>query len=139
MRNAIAILAAATLLSATVTGYRPAAAAAPQAGYAGWTRSSVTGCPNIMWRLARHDDGTVTGIVYYADMSGVSNATGRAAGGTFEFTLAPSMGNGPAGSVSGTRTSAGRVRARLTGTGCANATFDSKPIQDLNTFSGGTG
>jgi hypothetical protein len=41
------------------------------------TKASVAGCPNIGWRLARHDDGTITGISYYADASGARSATPR--------------------------------------------------------------
>lgn len=130
------ILATATMPFATITDYCPATAAAPQAGYVGWTKPSVVGWPNLM---ARHDDGTVTGIVCYADLSGVSNASGRAESGTFEFTITPSIGNGPVGTVTRPGNSYGRMRARLTGTSCANAAFDSKPIQDSNTFPGGTG
>jgi hypothetical protein len=68
------------------------------AGYTGEAPSSVAGCPYLIWRLARHDNGEVTGIFYYSDMSGVSNVTGTVdQAGQFHLTLTSSMGNGPVG------------------------------------------
>jgi hypothetical protein len=87
--------------SRTVVG-KPATADTPTAGYVGWTYSSVSGCPYIEWKLARHSDGSVTGIVYYSDMSGVSTANGTVGGGHFQLALTSSMGNGPVGTVTGT-------------------------------------
>ena len=53
-----------------------AQAVSPQPGFVGMTKASVAGCPNIGWRLARHADGTVTGLSYYADASGASSVNG---------------------------------------------------------------
>ena len=59
---------------------RPGVAApppmAPVAGITGFAPSKVAGCPNINWRLARHPDGKITGIFWYSDMSGTSEAVG---------------------------------------------------------------
>jgi hypothetical protein len=61
------------------------------AGFVGWQYSSVAGCPYMQWKLARHSNGQITGIVYYSDMSGVSSQAGH-----FQITLTSEMGSGRA-------------------------------------------
>jgi hypothetical protein len=94
---------------------------APVAGIVGFAPSSVAGCPNINWRLARHADGKITGIFWYSDMSGTSEARGSEdATGKFEIKITSAIGQGPVGTVTGTRSKEGKVVADLTGEGCAN-------------------
>jgi hypothetical protein len=133
------VLGLATLLGLTATSVGPAVAQGPAPNYQGRVASSVAGCPQIVWRLSRDPNGAVHGMVWYDDLSGASAATGTATAaggpGQFRITLTPRMGHGPSGQIYGTRSSDGRINARMTGAGCANATFQSAPVA----FFGGTG
>jgi hypothetical protein len=129
------VLSLATLLGLTVTSLDPAVAQGPAPLYQGRAASSVGGCPQIVWRLSRGADGSVRGMVWYDDLSGASAASGHAASGRFHINLTSSMGNGPVGAIDGTRSPDGTIDARMTGTGCANMTFKSAPVQ----YWGGTG
>lgn len=120
---------------------RPAAAAQPQ-GFSGHAQSSVAGCPYLAWRLALAANGDITGIAYYSDLSGVSMVKGKGDGhGHFDLTLTSSMGNGPVGTVTGTRSSRGGIVANMTGQGCANMHLTMAPVTDINhwTNAGGGG
>jgi hypothetical protein len=110
----------------------PATAATPQ-GFTGHAQSSVAGCPYLAWRLALASDGNITGIAYYSDLSGVSMVKGKGDGaGHFNLVLTPSMGNGPTGTVNGTRSADGTVVADLAGEGCANMHLAMQPLTDIN-------
>lgn len=110
-----------TATIATLTFYTAASA---QRGYAphfaGMTGSSVANCPNIAWRIGGDSAGALHGIMWYSDMSGLSEATGSINGKNVRLTLKSVMGNGPVGTVTGV---VGQG-ATLTGTGCANASFN---------------
>ena len=135
MSRVTAIVTALGLLAAGAVIGKPAAAAVPVAGYVGWAYSSVSGCPYLEWKLARHPDGTITGVVNYSDMSGVSMANGTIdQAGHFQVTLTSSMGNGPVGTVTGTKSANGTVKATLTGQGCANFHMDVNPVADINQY-----
>lgn len=109
-----------------------------QPGFVGVTKAAVAGCPNIGWRLARHDDGTVTGISYYADASGVSSVNGTySKDGGFEFQVASTMGKGPNGTVVGQRGPDGGLVADLKGEGCANSHLTIQGIPNLANSTGG--
>lgn len=112
---------------------RPAVAAgAPSAGYAGASNSTVAGCPAILWRLVTHEDGTITGIVYYSDLSGVSTASGNFdSSGKFHIQLTSSMGNGPVGTATGEKLKNRKGSVTLTGEGCANMHMTLNPITDM--------
>jgi hypothetical protein len=116
----------------------PAVAAPPQVGYVGRAVSNVDSCPYILWRLAKHDDGKITGIVYYSDLSGASAANGTVVSGNFQIAVRPVLGNGPAGTIDGTRLPDGAMQARMTGSGCANASWAWKPV-NLNIYGMGGG
>jgi len=131
---ALGLLTLGTFVSA------PATAAPPVPGYVGEASSSVAGCPFILWRLARHENGEVTGIVYYSDLSGLSMAKGMMdKAGKFHLDLSSSMGNGPTGTVDGTRSSNGRVIAVMKGEGCANMRLNIRPSINLNAPSASKG
>lgn len=133
-------LTAAACLLAGVMNPAPAPAAAPVAGYTGTARSSVAGCPYLVWRLAKHPGGKVTGIAYYSDLSGLSMVDGSVdPEGHFTLNLKSDMGKGPVGTVTGTRKSDGSVTAQMVGEGCANMTLNIKPVQDMNFWHGGEG
>jgi hypothetical protein len=134
MSRSATIITVLGLIAGGVVAGKPAAAATPVAGYIGSAPSSVAGCPYIEWKLARHSNGEVTGIVYYSDMSGVSMANGTAQGGQFQITLTSSMGNGPVGTVTGSRSSNGAITATLKGQGCANMHMSVNPVADLNQY-----
>ena len=93
--------------------------------------SSVAGCPAIAWRLVRDPSGNVRGLAWFTDMSGASEVKGTMGdSGQFSLTLTSSMGNGPVGTVTGSRNpSSGAASARLTGQGCANMAMNLRPVQ----------
>lgn len=119
-------------LIATAVSYTTAnAQMAYNPRYAGMVGSSVAGCPNIAWRIGQNPStGALHGVLWYTDMSGMSQADGSMSGKNFNLSLKSIMGNGPVGTVTGV---AGQG-ATLTGAGCANAHF--KPVV-LNSY--GTG
>jgi hypothetical protein len=102
----------------------PTAAASPAppvAGMVGFAPSTVAGCPYIEWRLARHADGKITGIFWYSDLSGTSEAAGSEdSTGRFHIQVTSAVGKGPVGVVDGTRSPQGKVVAAMKGEGCAN-------------------
>lgn len=129
-RTSIGLLAAG-LLGLGLVAAGPSYAAAPT-GFYGNTPSSVSGCPSIVWRLA-NTNGQVHGMAYYSDLSGLSNVSGTMeSDGHFNLSLTKtSIGNGPVGTVTGTRSADGEIVATLTGEGCANNKVDIKPTKDV--------
>ena len=122
-----------SLLATGAVVKKPAVAAPPVAGYTGQMQSSMAGCPYLVWRLARHDNGEVTGIFHYSDMSGVSRATGTISPeGQFLLTLIPLTGKGPVATVTGTKSIDGTIIATMNGQGCANMLLQFDPAADLN-------
>lgn len=111
-------------------------AAPAERGFSGSTRSSVAGCPYIIWRLVRDANGKIHGIAYFSDLSGISSVKGtRDAEGNFELNVTPtSMGSGPSGHVTGHAGKDGGIVAKLVGDGCANATVDIPALEDLNKY-----
>jgi hypothetical protein len=102
------------------------------AGIVGHHASAVAGCPDVEWRLARHPDGQITGIFWYSDLSGTSQAVGQIdASGRFHTTLTSAMGQGPVGKLDGMRSSNGKIVADLVGQGCANYHLEMNPVADL--------
>ena len=136
----IAIVLSLGALALTPVLSRSAAAqvVSPQPGFVGMTKASAAGCPNIGWRLARHDDGTITGISYYADASGVSSVKGTYdQAGKFDLQVASTMGKGPDGTVVGQRNPDGGLVADLKGEGCANSHLTIQGIPNLGDSTGG--
>lgn len=132
-RIATGALAALSALVVGLPGGRPAAAAQPMTGYVGQSASSVAGCPFLIWRLVKHDDGAITGIVYYSDLSGLSMAKGNITkSGQFQLQLTSALGEGPVGTVQGTRPKSGKATATMTGAGCANMVMQLSPVDNLN-------
>lgn len=136
MSRTFAMLTAASIAAANLAGI--AAAAPPPkvlAGLVGSAPSSVAGCPYVAWRLAVHPDGKVTGLAYYADLSGVSSVTGNMnAAGKFQLQLVSEMGNGPTGTVTGHKRSDGAGDATLKGPGCANMHLIMKPVSNIEAY-----
>jgi hypothetical protein len=141
MSKVVQLLAASAIALGTVASY-PAVAAAPPpvAGISGWAQSSVAGCPYIIWRLARHPDGKVTGIISYSDLSGQSTAVGNITqSGLFHIVLKSAIGEGPSGVIDGQRSN-GEVVADLKGPGCANFhVARMAEVPDINQVIGGGG
>lgn len=95
----------------------------------------MAGCPYVIWRLVRHNDGQITGIAYYSDLAGLSMVSGRFNhAGQFELKTTSATGSGPVGSVVGTRSEDGSITAQMTGEGCANVNFHMKPTANLNEY-----
>ncbi|MGH7869698.1 MAG: hypothetical protein ACREP9_19240 [Candidatus Dormibacteraceae bacterium] len=132
----IRIAASALVLGSLVAGIlvdQSMAASPPTAGYVGQGASSVAGCPYLIWRLTKHADGAVTGIVYYSDLSGVSMAKGNVGkSGQFHIELTSEMGEGPVGTVDGLRPPNGKATATMKGPGCANMEIRLTPVDNLN-------
>jgi len=135
-RTSVGFLAAG-LLGLGVIAAGPAYAQQPQ-GFVGNTASSVAGCPSIVWRLA-NTNGHIHGMAYYSDLSGLSQVDGTMQpDGSFTLTLTKtSIGSGPVGTVTGTRTAAGEISAKLVGEGCANNMVDIKPMMNLGSVANG--
>ncbi len=126
-------LVAAGMIGLGVVAAQPASAQTP--GFVGNTASSVPGCPYISWRLANHN-GQINGYAQYSDLTGISTVTGTMqSDGSFTLTLTKAIGNGPVGTVTGTRSPNGRIKATLTGEGCANNMVDIPPVRDMNNMS----
>jgi hypothetical protein len=141
MRTKIWIALAALSSFATGAAYKSSTAApAGTRGFDGSAHSSVPGCPDLVWRLVR-TGGNVTGITFYSDLSGLSMVKGTVNnGGQFHLVLTPSMGDGPSGTVNGTRSRNGALEATMTGQGCANMHLTMRPVTDVNhwtNFGGG--
>ena len=135
-RTSVGLLAAG-LLGLGVIAAGPAYAQSA-AGFIGNTASSVAGCPSIVWRLA-NSNGQIHGMAYYSDLSGTSYVTGTMQpDGSFTLNVEKtSIGNGPVGTVTGTRSSNGTIMATLKGEGCANNTVDIKPRTSLSSVANG--
>lgn len=133
-------VAGVSMLAIGFAGQSSTAAPPAVAGYNGSAHSSVAGCPDIVWRLARNG-ADVSGMAFYANMSGASNVKGTVnPQGQFELNLTSMMGNGPVGTVAGQRNRNGTTTATLTGQGCANAHIVMHPVTDINhwtNFGGG--
>lgn len=135
MNRVATFVSAVSLLTAGAVVGRPAAAAPPVADYTGQVESSVAGCPNIEWRLARHDNNEMTGVFYYSDMTGTSQATGTMdQAGHFQLTLTSINGQGPVASVNGTKYPNGSVAVTMSGKGCANAKLEFNPVNYYRTW-----
>jgi hypothetical protein len=136
-RTTRSLFTATALASSIIAGQPAVAAPPPVAGFIGEAASSVPGCPSLLWRLARHPDGTVTGMTYYSDLSGISMVNGSVdQAGDFHLKLTSGMGNGPVGEVTGHRSANGKVDATLKGEGCANNHVVMNPV---STFAGAVG
>lgn len=137
----VVTLAAASLFSAGVMAPTPARAQSAAPGFTGEAASSVAGCPYIAWRLARDPSGAIHGIAYYSDLSGTSEVSGSINdAGRFHLVLTKTtLGNGPVGTVDGTKSANGALEARMTGEGCANMTLRIRPVRNLNDLVNETG
>jgi hypothetical protein len=139
LTRSVALIALGSLATAAFSQISTAAPTGTRA-FNGTGHSSVPGCPDLAWRLVRKG-GDVTGVTFYADLSGVSMVKGTVNdAGQFRLVLTPSMGEGPSGTVTGVRTRNGTVVADMKGTGCANMHISMKPSTDIShwtNFGGG--
>jgi hypothetical protein len=120
---------------ALATGFGPPVhAQGAVAGYVGEAASLVAGCPWLGWRLARTDNGVVTGMAYYSDASGISAVTGTmgTTPDSIHLVLRSIQGKGPEGTVAVTKSSDGKPVIKLTGEGCANTEVPIRPLPNLN-------
>lgn len=134
MSRTVTICCALGLLAAGgFAGWPSAAAAPPIAGYIGQTASSVAGCPFLLWRLAKHANGSITGLVYYSDLGGISMAKGNInQSGQFHIELTSALGDGPVATIEGKKPGYGKATAVMKGAGCANAELKMSPVDNLN-------
>lgn len=134
MFRSISIFSAVSLLTiGSLVGQSVQAASTPIAGYVGENPSSVPNCPYLVWRLAKHADGTITGIVFYSDLSGLSLAKGNIdQKGQFHFELTSALGEGPVATVDGMTKGRGKTAAKMNGAGCANSEVKLTPVNNLN-------
>jgi hypothetical protein len=66
-------------------------------------------------------DSNLSGVVFYADGSGVSTVKGTTDGKKFSYTLTPVSGHGPTGEVVGTVSADGMIMSHNVGTSCGFA------------------
>ncbi len=134
IKTSVALVAAGLIGLGTIAALP--AQAAPEPGFVGNTASSVAGCPFISWRLA-NNNGQIRGWAEYSDLSGLSYVTGSMdSSGNFTLTLTKTaIGSGPVGTVTGMRSSNGRITATLKGEGCANNVVNIPPVRDMNNMS----
>ena len=91
--------------------------------------------PGAWHGTARHDNGSVTGIAYYNDLSGISMITGTIdQNGNFHLKLTAQVGDGPTGDVVGQKRTGGVTQATLTGPGCANMHLDMRPVDNMAVY-----
>jgi hypothetical protein len=137
----VTLLATGALALGAVATLPAVAAPPPVAGITGFAMSEVPGCPYVQWRLARHDDGRITGRFWYSDLSGTSTAVGNIdQSGRFHTVLTSAIGKGPVGVVDGVRSPDGKVVADLKGQGCANYhSMSMAPSADINVGGEGGG
>jgi len=134
----VMLLSLSALALTPVVSRSAAAQLVAQPGFVAITKASDAGCPNIGWRLARHSDGTITGIAYYSDASGASQVTGTVdSAGTSTLQLVSSMGKGPVGTVTGQRSPNGALTADLKGEGCANQHISIPGVPNIGDTGGG--
>jgi hypothetical protein len=127
---------AAGLIGLGVIVAQPAGAQAVTAtpGFVGNAPSSVPGCPFISWRLA-NENGSIHGFAEYSNLSGISTVTGMMdSDGKFTLDLRSVIGDGPVGTVTGTRMSDGSIDATLVGQGCANNTVHIAAVSNMNSM-----
>jgi putative peptidoglycan binding protein len=112
----------------------PILTAVPPESFAGAAPPARLGCPSLLWRMASIPDGTVYGLAYYDDLSGLSTIAGRVnAEGQFDVALNRSeIGEGPLGIVHATRAALGQMTVVVAGEGCAAATLILHPTTNLN-------
>jgi hypothetical protein len=135
MKFSVGLVAAGLMGLGIVAAQSAVVASSPEPGFVGNTASSVAGCPFISWRLA-NSNGSIHGTAEYSDLSGISFVTGTMdSDGHFTLQLKSVIGNGPVGTVTGTRSSSGRIMATLTGEGCANNMVNIAPVRDMNNMS----
>jgi hypothetical protein len=62
--------------------------------------------------------GSLSGVVFFKDGSGVSSVAGSTDGKTLSWKMAAISGNGPTGNVTGDISPQGALKAHLVGTNC---------------------
>ncbi len=134
----IAAIAGATAL---VLGSMFATPPAAQAGESNGTyyeavgRAAMPGmvCPPLTWAIhpvGAPENGGLSGVLWYADMSGVSLARGMMTkDGRITLDVTSVSGAGPTGTVTGTRRADGTLMADLNGPGCAKLHIAMKPME----------
>ena len=75
------------------------------------------GCRPVVFHVVR-EGGTLSGVVFFKDGSGVSSVNGTTDGSTVSWTMSSLSGSGPTGNVTGQISPQGGLAARLSGTNC---------------------
>ncbi len=84
--------------------------------FVGATKGSV-GCPAVKLHILRAG-GALSGVVFYADGSGISSVKGTTDGKTLKWMQTSVSGHGPTGEVTGKISSEGTLTLNKTGTSC---------------------
>ncbi len=131
------ILGATALVLGSMFAVSPVARAAGEGNgmyYEAVGRAAMPGmtCPALTWAIhpvGAPENGGLSGVLWYTDMSGVSLARGMMGkDGKFTLDVAPISGSGPTGTVSGTRQPNGALMADLNGPGCAKLHISMTPM-----------
>ena len=124
--SSIAVVALATLTLGAVP-IQSAHAQEGEEGLGARTPAAGPACPVVEWRMSKLDPGkagTMTGVAYNADMSGMSSVTVTvSADGKLTGTVKSVSGHGPEGTLTGTRDKAA-THVVMSGAGCNNRTFN---------------
>ena len=116
--------------SAMVLGLAGVPATYAQEGTAGWAPTWRAGqmapatptCPAVQWHIqpVKTLPGSVNGVAFFSDMSGISIVTGTIlADGTISSVATSVNGKGPAGTITGKR-SPNVTHFEMHGEGCSN-------------------
>jgi hypothetical protein len=142
MRCITKMIAPAAVIAAALTCMAgPVAAQEGTPTYmAGVSTRMGAGCPATEWHIKPVPPTgavTISGVAYFADMSGISRIAGtRTATGAISGDVISIWGNGPTGKFTGQRT-ANSVHVELIGPGCSRHVVDMHPLAD--NFYGGQG
>ncbi len=85
--------------------------------FVGATKASA-GCPAVKLHIVRAGSA-LSGVVFYADGSGISSVKGTTDGKTLHWTETSVSGHGPTGEVTGKISSEGGLSLNKTGTTCS--------------------
>ncbi len=111
-------MSAALLLLAfgATASYAQPAISSSDGSFVGGT-SAKPGCPAVRLHILRAGNA-LSGVVFYADGSGISSVKGKTDGKTLDWKQTSISGHGPTGDVTGKISVDGAMTLNLTGTAC---------------------
>lgn len=108
--------AAAVLLMVAAPASNAQTSTSGDSTFVGATKAKA-GCPATKIHIVRADT-LLTGVVFFANGSGVSSVKGTTDGKKFSYTMTSISGQGPVGEVVGTVSPDGMITSNQVGTSC---------------------